>query len=429
MEDNKVNSFELRSEEVQEILTRVPHWLIRWGSVVVLCILLLLLFVSWFVKYPDIVPTQIVITTNVPPQKLVAKISGRIDAILVKDKSEISKNTPLAVIENSANYNDVFLLKSIVDTINIEKSNFPFEKLNTAQLGDIENSFAIFQKEYIADELNTKLKPFKVQGSAQSYEAEQLKERLALLESQKGINLSELELQKNDLERHEKLFKKGIISAQEIEKQRLLFLQSQKNYKSVLSSISQLKSSLNELNKNSKVTQIEENKENVNLERNVIQAFYSLKKAIKDWELNYVLRSSIDGKVSYLQLWAENQTVNAGDNVFAVIPNNENGYIGKVKAPAQNSGKIKVGQKVNIRLTNYPDREFGMVNGTLKAISLTPDKDGNLLIDVSLPKGLETSYKKKIEFQQEMSGSAEIITQDLRLIERLLYQFRDIFKR
>lgn len=429
MEDNKVNSFELRSEEVQDILTRVPHWLIRWGSVVVLCILLLLLFVSWFVKYPDIVPTQIVITTNVPPQKLVAKISGRIDAILVKDKSEISKNTPLAVIENSANYNDVFLLKSIVDTINIEKSNFPFNKLATAQLGDIENSFAIFQKEYIADELNTKLRPFKVQGSAQSYEAVQLKERLALLESQKGINLSELELQKNDLERHEKLFKKGIISAQEIEKQRLLFLQSQKNYKSVLSSISQLKSSLNELNKNSKVTQIEENKENVNLERNVIQAFYSLKKAIKDWELNYVLRSSIDGKVSYLQLWAENQTVNAGDNVFAVIPNNENGYIGKVKAPAQNSGKIKVGQKVNIRLTNYPDREFGMVNGTIKAISLTPDKDGNLLIDVSLPKGLETSYKKKIEFQQEMSGSAEIITQDLRLIERLLYQFRDIFKR
>jgi len=429
MEDTKVNSFELRSEEVQDILTRVPHWLIRWGSVVVLCILLLLLFVSWFIKYPDIVPTQIVITTNVPPQKLVAKISGRIDAILVKDKSEISKNTPLAVIENSANYNDVFLLKSIVDTINIEKSNFPFEKLSTAQLGDIENSFAIFQKEYIADELNTKLKPFKVQGSAQSYEALQLKERLALLESQKGINLSELELQKNDLERHEKLFKKGIISAQEIEKQRLLFLQSQKNYKSLLSSISQLKSSLNELNKNSKVTQIEENKENVNLERNVIQAFYSLKKAIKDWELNYVLRSSIDGKVSYLQLWAENQTVNAGDNVFAVIPNNENGYIGKVKAPAQNSGKIKIGQKVNIRLTNYPDREFGMVMGTIREISLTPDKDGNLLIDVSLPNGLETSYKKKIEFQQEMSGSAEIITQDLRLIERLLYQFRDIFKR
>jgi multidrug resistance efflux pump len=420
---------ELRSEEVQEIFTRVPHWMIRWGSVVVLLILLTLFFVSWFIKYPDVITTQIVITTNIPPEKLVAKVPGKIEAILVKDKASILKNTPLAVIENSANYNDVFLLKSIVDTINIDKDKFPFEKLKSAQLGEIEIFFAVFQKESIADDLNTKLQPYQVEGTAQSYEAIQLKERLSLLESQKSINQNELVLQKNDLNRYEKLYTKGIIAAQEIEKQRLIYLQSQKNYKGILSTISTLKSSLNELNKNSKTTQINESKENVNLERNVIQAFYGLKKAIKDWELNYVLRSSIDGKVSFLQLWAENQTVNAGDNVFAVIPTNESGYIGKVKAPAQNSGKIKIGQTVNIRLANYPDREFGIIKGTIKAISLTPDKDGNLLINVSLPNGLETSYKKQIVFQQEMSGTADIVTEDLRLIERLLYQFRDIFKR
>ena len=186
---------------------------------------------------------------------------------------------------------------------------------------------------------------------------------------------------------------------------------------------------MNELNKSAQTTRINENKENVNLERNVIQSFYSLKKAIKDWELNYVLRSSIDGEVSFLQLWAENQTVTAGDTIFTIIPSNENGFIGKVKAPAQNSGKIKVGQIVNIRLANYPDKEFGIVVGTVKSISLTPDKDGNLLIDISLPNGIQTSYKKKISFQQEMSGTADIVTQNLRLIERLLYQFRDVFKR
>jgi multidrug efflux pump subunit AcrA (membrane-fusion protein) len=381
------------------------------------------------VKYPDVISTPIVITTTIPPEKLVAKVTGKIEVILVNDRATILKNTPLAVIENSANYNDVFLLKSIVDTINIDKNKFPFEKLKSSQLGEIESLFALFQKESIADDLNTKLQPYKVEGTAQNYETIQLQERLNLLESQKDINQSELALQKIDLDRYETLYKKGIIATQEIEKQRLIYLQSQKNYKGILSSISSLKSSLNELKKNSKTTQINENKENVNLERNVIQSFYQLKKAIKDWELNYVLRSSIDGKVSYLQLWAANQTVNAGDNVFAVIPTNESGYIGKVKAQAQNSGKIKIGQTVNIRLANYPDREFGIVTGTIKAISLTPDKDGNLLIDVSLPNGLKTSYKKQIVFQQEMTGSADIVTEDLRLLERLLYQFRDVFKR
>lgn len=420
---------ELRSEEVQEILTRMPHWMIRWGSVVVLLILLSLFFVSWLVKYPDVITTQIIITTNIPPEKLVAKVPGKIESILVIDKATILKNTPLAVIENSANYKDVFLLKSIADTIDIDKNKFPFEKLKSAQLGEIESFFAVFQKESIADDLNAKLQPYQVEGSAQSYEAIQLKERLSLLESQKSNNQSELVLQKSDLDRYDVLFKKGIIAAQELEKHKLTYLQVERNYKSLLSTISTLKSSLNELNKNSKTTKINESKENLNLERNVIQSFYQLKKAIKDWELNYVLRSSIDGKVSFLQLWAENQTVNAGDNVFAVIPTNESGYIGKVKAPAQNSGKIKVSQTVNIRLANYPDREFGIIKGTIKAISLTPDKDGNLLINVSLPNGLETSYKKQILFQQEMSGTADIVTEDLRLIERLLYQFRDIFKR
>ena len=423
------DGLKIYSEEVRDVLSAPPKAILRWGNTILLGFITLLLLLSWFIKYPDIITKQIVITTNIPPEKLVARSSGKLEAILVKDRSYVTKNAPLAVIENAANYKDVFLLKSIVDTINIDKNKFPFEKLKTAQLGEIESFFALFQKESITDELNSKLQPYQVEGSAQSYEAIQLKERLSLLESQKIINQNELVLQESDLDRYEGLFKKGIIAVQEMEKQRLIYLQSQKNYKSFLSTISQLKSSLNELNRNSKTTQINENTANVNLERNVIQAFYGLKKAIKDWELNYVLRSSMDGKLSFLQLWAANQTVNAGDNVFAIIPKNENGYIGKLKAPAQNSGKIKMGQTINIRLANYPDREFGMIKGKINAISLTPDAAGNLLINVSLPQGLETSYKKQISFQQEMSGTADIVTEDLRLIERLLYQFRDIFRR
>lgn len=425
----KEKDFELRSEEVQEILTRVPHWMIRWGSLVILFILLSLFAVAYMIKYPDIVSTQIIITTHTPPQKVMARVSGKIERILVQDKLRVQKNTPLAVIENAANYKDVYLLKSILDTLNLKSIHFPFEKLKLAQLGDIENAYAAFQKESLAQDLNLNLKPYQVEGNAQTYESIQLKERLGLLLSQKEINQSELQLQKNDLDRYETLYKKGIIATQEIEKQRLLYLQSQKTYKTVLSTISQIKSSLNELNKNSKTTQINNQKESSTLERNQMQAFYQLKKTIKDWELNYVLKSAIEGKISFLQLWAENQTVNAGDNVFTIIPTHEKGYIGKAKALSQNSGKIKIGQEVIIRLTNFPEREFGILKGKVTAISLTPDKEGNLLIDISLPKGLQTSYHKKITFRQEMNGTADIITNDLRLTERILYQFRDIIKR
>ena len=427
MAEKNKDTFELRSEEVQDILTRVPNWMIRWGTVLIFGIIVMLFFTSWFLKYPDVVATEIIITTNVPPEKLVAKTSGRIEVILVKDRTKVPENTPLAVIENSANYKDVFLLKKLLDNAK-PNGKFPFELLNNAQLGEVESAFAVFQKDDIANHLNSDLQPFQVENSAQKSEGSQINERLKLLLQQKEINEQELKLQKNEIVRYTTLNSKGVISDQEFEGKKLNYLQAEKNYKSLLTSISQLRSSLIDNQRSVKGTQISGTKEEVNLDRNVTQSFYQLKKAIRDWEMAYVLQSSIAGEVSFLQIWTENQTITSGDNVFSVIPTTEKGYIGKVKAPALNSGKIKIGQQVNIRLASFPDREFGILKGKIKNISLVPDKEGNLLIDVVLPQGLETSYKKTIAFQQEMKGSAEIVTEDLRLLERVLYQFREVFK-
>jgi len=187
----------------------------------------------------------------------------------------------------------------------------------------------------------------------------------------------------------------------------------------------------------SKGSEINRVKEEMILLKNVIQSFNQLKKAIKDWENIYVLKSNINGNVSFLNYWNTNQTVNQGDLVFIIIPSKNSSFIAKLKTPAQNSGKIKEGQTVNIRLENYPDNEFGVLKGKVKSISLIPDKEGLYVVDVQLyfdslstsSKKLITSYKKEIDFKQEMRGTAEIITEDLRLIERFFYQFREIVKR
>lgn len=422
---------ELRSEEVQDILTRVPHWMIRWGNVLILILVGLIFAFAWIIKYPDIVQTEIVITTQIPPEKLVAKTSGRIEKILVEDRQKVSEKTPLAIIENPANYKDVFFLKTIVDTIKVNNSDFefPLDKIPVLSLGTIESAYAVFEKDYLAYRINKDYEPYNIDKSAQSFETVQQNERLKLLIEQKEIGQKELQYKKTELDRNKRLFEKGVISAQEWDSKNMEYLQQEKNINSLTSQISQLRSSLNDLNRNKKSTNLNQTKDDLSLMRNVILSFNQLKKAITDWEMAYVLQSSVNGEVSFLQIWTENQTINTGDNVFVVIPTETKSYLGKIKAPALNSGKIKSGQNVNIRLSNYPDREFGMLNGVIKTISLTPDKDNNLLIDVELPKGLETSYKKDIVFQQEMSGTADIITEDLRLIERLLYQFRDMFRR
>src|SRR5690606_17758989 len=163
--------------------------------------------------------------------------------------------------------------------------------------------------------------------------------------------------------------------------------------------------------------------------KNVIQSFNQLKTSLKDWELRYLLKSDMDGKVSFQKPWAANQTVSQGDWIFTIIPTNGTNYVARLQTPAQNSGKIKVGQKVNIKLDNYPDTEFGMLTGTVKNMSLIPDSEGFYRVDVDLPSTLVTSFDKTIQFKQEMGGTAEIITEDLRLIERFFYQFREILAR
>lgn len=110
-------------------------------------------------------------------------------------------------------------------------------------------------------------------------------------------------------------------------------------------------------------------------------------------------------------------------------PSKNSDYVAKLKTPARNSGKIKIGQRVTVQLKNYPETEFGVLEGKVAHISALPTKEGFYLIDVSLPENLISSYGKEIVFKQEMSGTANIITEDLRLIERFFYQLKDVFSR
>ena len=47
VKNEHIDQIELRSEEVQEILTKVPNWMIRWGNTLFLVLIGMLLLLSW----------------------------------------------------------------------------------------------------------------------------------------------------------------------------------------------------------------------------------------------------------------------------------------------------------------------------------------------------------------------------------------------
>jgi HlyD family secretion protein len=51
------------------------------------------------------------------------------------------------------------------------------------------------------------------------------------------------------------------------------------------------------------------------------------------------------------------------------------------------------------------------------------------MLEVEFPASLVTNYGKKLTFCQEMTGSAEIITEDLRLLDKFLNPIKAVIKK
>jgi HlyD family secretion protein len=160
------------------------------------------------------------------------------------------------------------------------------------------------------------------------------------------------------------------------------------------------------------------------------EAFENLKSQINKWGQTYLVKTPITGKVTFTQIWSKNQNVQMGEVVATVIPEKATNIIGKVVIPSQGVGKVKIGQTVNIKFDNFPHMEFGLLRGSVKNISLVPtvtDKGTFYTAEIEIPDTLVSNYGKTLKFSQEMTGTAEIITDDIRLLERFLNPLRSIW--
>jgi multidrug resistance efflux pump len=396
-----------------------------------LLIILLLLFLSWFVKYPDIIVSQGIITTAVPPQKEYSKITATLQHVLIENDQEVQSGEVIAVLENAANYKDVLLLEKVLDTISYEKNNFqfPVDRLPILFLGDLEIPFAVFENAYIQYQLNIDLQPFDNDQLANESTRIQLQAQLGNMLSRKRIQQTELNFKKKELDRHKTLFEKGVIAAQEYELKQLEYAQNERSFQSMDASISQLRNQLSNTSSSLEGIKINRSRENIQLYKTLIQSFTQLKKAVNDYEQLYILRATINGRLSFSQYWKEEQQVQQGDLLFTVFPEKYESYIATLKTPVLNSGKLKHGQKTFLKLQNFPETEFGVLEGKVTTISQVPDADGFYYVQISLSNTLITSYNKEIQLQQETSVIAETVTEDLRLVERFFYQFKELFSR
>lgn len=424
-EKDILDNLQLRSESVQDILSKPPNWMIRWGNTLVLGILGMILLMSYFIKYPEFVPAPIIVTSQNPPEKLEARIDSKIEKILVKNQQEVKNNDILMVLQSTANYQDVLRLKKFVDSISPNQIfSFPINETSGLKLGELQSDYNTFAKAFQDEKLFRKLQPYAPENIAANQGLSEYSGRIATLKQQLSLENAKFDLSKKNFSRSQSLFDQGVISKMELENEKIKYLQAEQNLKAINISLSQMNEGISTFNKAKSGASINAQKDQSNYASQTLQMFEQLRKSLKQWEQSYLLISSTNGVVSFQQFWGENQFIKTNDVVLSILPTNKMAVVGRMQVPAVNSGKIVSGEKVLIKLDNYRFQEYGIVQGKVQNISLAPDEKGNYYVDIIFPKGLQTSYNKTLPFNKELKGNAEIVTQDLRLIERFFYQIK-----
>ncbi|UOQ52367.1 HlyD family secretion protein [Hymenobacter cellulosivorans] len=427
-ENTATNNLRTRSEEMQDIIEKIPAWITRWGISLIFILLLLVIWGSYEIKYPDILKASLRLTTQNFPKVVNSRIEGKLIKLLVKNQQSVESGVPVAYLESTAEHEEVQRLETWLEaqeqalqsSQNISRNvGFDYN-----QLGELQNDFQIF------DRAKMQYEAFAVGGYYQhkrlllQSDLVNLKKQQISLLAQKELYKQDIILAQQEFEAQKKLFAQKVIASLDYNQQQSKFLNRQFPLKQIeLSAIANL------AQQSSKQSELLDLDDLASKQQGIyIQALRSLKSAVAGWKSKYILSSPIAGSVIFTSFLQEKQIVQSGQELFFVIPHSDK-IFGEIKIPQYNLGKVRTGQRVLLKFSSYPFQEFGAVRGTIDYISDIPAKDGSFLARVVLPEGLTTTYHRQIVYRAGMEASAEIITDDLRLLARIFYNFRKIMSR
>ncbi|WP_099464171.1 HlyD family secretion protein [Parabacteroides provencensis] len=426
---NSVKQVDLRSEEVQEVMGSIPAWIVRWGITLLFIVTMAILIGSYFFRYPDVITSEMTLTGRYPAVQVVSRSSGKINQLMVADGVNVTEGTVLAVIENPASTADILFLKENLKLYpdNPDSLSAYFPKDRDMALGDVQTTYVSFLRSLQEYRNYIELNYYPQKIAATHNQIDKYKQYAQNLKRQLQVVESRYDIAHQQYERDSLLFSRNVISPYEQETARSALLQSRQTVEDVAASFENAAIQIASLETAVLDLQLQEMEKKTQLQQDLQTTASELANVIHTWELTYCLTSPIDGKVTFTKYWNENQYIPLGDPVFTVVPATSDLLMGKALLPVARSGKVKVGQRVIVRFSNYPDQEFGVVNGTVNSISLVPT-DNNYTIEIAFPQGLITNYGKTLPVSHEMTATAEIVTDDLRLIERFFMPLKKVFR-
>lgn len=409
------------SEEFTEIVSNTPHWILKWGLFCLFSVFFLLFILSWFVKYPYIITARFRLVSTSHPQVITTHNSGRLRELKIIDGARVQDNQVLGYLESTANANDViklnkdlhnlyFLLSSTKQELRME-SDF----LQNYQLGDLQKNYEVFHKNLVDFTSTFKSGYYQNQRDVIYREILQMQKLKSNLSEQKTMKERDMSISQERLSIQKKLLEKKIISVSELRNEESNYITKSLPYKESSSSLINLDLSI--LTKKRELLEVEQL---MNSSReNLIQSTKSLLSDIEKWSAEFVIKAQSTGNIIFINPIQNGQYIKQNTDLFYIV-NEKNIFIGELMIDQKELGKVRLNQNVHIKFQGYPYQEYGFVYGKIKTISNVPLADSMYKSYVTLPQDLMTNSGTKLSPRWGMIGDAEIITDDTRVIYRLL---------
>ncbi|HQQ13451.1 MAG TPA: HlyD family efflux transporter periplasmic adaptor subunit [Bacteroidales bacterium] len=422
---------EIRSAEMDEIMGRPPAGLVRWGITVFFGLVALLLAGSWFFMYPDFIQASIEITGDFPPAEVKAKSTGKIDTLLIENNQKVAKDQLLGLLENPADFDDIRQLRTMLDSIKTDTLQYDHIALwlvamnRPTRLGELQAPFTNLIAALQALDDYERIGYFRNKMEAASKQLKDYKTLYNFTYDQRNTLEKDFELAKKDFDRYARLYEEKVIPEQELDKAESSYLSRKLSFESIRTNLANIRIQISQLEAAIMEMELQDQQQMSGLVSTYSEAIENLCAQIDIWENRYVLKSPVDGNCVFTKYWSSNQNLTIGETVFTILPDTIGQIVGTLVIPQSGAGKVKPGQVVNIRLDSYPYMEFGMIEGRVTGISAVPE-EGVYYATVTFPKGMISSYGKELPFNQRLTGTAEIITNDLRLFHRIIQPLKHL---
>ena len=416
---------ELHSEEVQEILSTPPSWMVQWGTALVFIILALLVAMGYWFKYPEKVDAPLTITTLQPPIPVYSPRGGYIDRLVVADGDSVSENAILAVMSNSANLEDVIRLEEALQKLQgfDEEALVAFKPDLNLRLGELQDDYKTFVQFFQEFSFNKSATFDRRAISRYRDQIKELDKAITALNSELRNAIQARDLAQQQFKAlHYAYSGKTAQELKELQEANSRLLETDSEINRIKADIANKKKEKAGINLQKLSVQEGSSSSGTSRYQILLQSLNSLQTKVDQWKQRNLLLAPASGIVTYYQVvLSERAPVKEGSSVMAILPVQigEMELIGQMQLPVAKSGKVQSGQRVLIKLEGFPFQEFGLIEGVVENKALLPE-NGEYSVRVMLPNGLHTSFGNNLPFRQQMLANGEIIIQDKRLLQRLL---------